>query len=493
MSVNLTIAGTTYAFPTVGENNWGQVVTNWATAVSTSLLQRTGGTFSLTNEVDFGANFATKQAYIKTRTANPATAGFGRLARADVISWRNQANGANLDLGVNASNQITFDGVPLLSAPSALTASRALVSDSNGDIVVSTTTAAEILFVNGVTSAIQTQLNAKIGTTLASANILVGNGSNVATAVAMTGDISITNGGVTAYAGTVPIAKGGTGQIAQTAAFDALSPVTTRGDLITRDASNNVRLAVGAAGKVLRSDGTDPAWAYPSYNYTAQTSGYSAVANDFVNCTSGTFSVTLPTAVGCAGERIGVCMGGATLVTLATTSGQTIGSIASAVIKLGTTKDSIVVVSDGANWKIESFNVNISVRASLTTATSGIASSVIVFNNEEFDVLGQYNNATGVFTCQVPGTYKVTATALVTDVTSSTNCTLQVRKNGSGTKQSYGAGLPSTSDTQQFITIDDLVVLANGDTVDIFVNGDASFALDNNSSRTMLSIYRTGN
>ncbi len=41
----------------------------------------------------------------------------------------------------------------------------------------------------------------------------------------------------------VAIANGGTGQTAKQAAFDALSPVTTLGDMIYRDASNNVRLA----------------------------------------------------------------------------------------------------------------------------------------------------------------------------------------------------------------------------------------------------------
>lgn len=58
----------------------------------------------------------------------------------------------------------------------------------------------------------------------------------------------------------VAVADGGTGASTATAGFNALSPTTTRGDLITRDASNNVRLAVGAANRVLRSDGTDPSW-----------------------------------------------------------------------------------------------------------------------------------------------------------------------------------------------------------------------------------------
>lgn len=53
------------------------------------------------------------------------------------------------------------------------------------------------------------------------------------------------------------IANGGTGQTTQTAAFDALSPATTQGDIITHDGSDNVRLALGAIGEVLQSDGSD--------------------------------------------------------------------------------------------------------------------------------------------------------------------------------------------------------------------------------------------
>lgn len=49
----------------------------------------------------------------------------------------------------------------VMSENAALTASRALVSDANGQLESATTTATEIGYVNGVTSAIQTQINAK--------------------------------------------------------------------------------------------------------------------------------------------------------------------------------------------------------------------------------------------------------------------------------------------------------------------------------------------
>jgi hypothetical protein len=62
------------------------------------------------------------------------------------------------------------------------------------------------------------------------------------------------------WTGQLSIARGGTGQSTASAAFDALAPTTTRGDLIVRGASSNVRLGIGAAGTVLSSDGTDPSW-----------------------------------------------------------------------------------------------------------------------------------------------------------------------------------------------------------------------------------------
>ena len=62
--------------------------------------------------------------------------------------------------------------------------------------------------------------------------------------------------------GTVAIANGGTGQTTASAAFNALSPVTSTGDLIIGNGTNSAtRLAIGANTYLLTSNGTTASWA----------------------------------------------------------------------------------------------------------------------------------------------------------------------------------------------------------------------------------------
>jgi len=65
-------------------------------------------------------------------------------------------------------------------------------------------------------------------------------------------------------AGSIPtwaIANGGTGQTTAGAAFNALSPITTTGDLILGNGTNSAtRLAIGANGYLLSSNGTTASW-----------------------------------------------------------------------------------------------------------------------------------------------------------------------------------------------------------------------------------------
>lgn len=81
-------------------------------------------------------------------------------------------------------------------------------------------------------------------------------------------------GTATSISGQVPVANGGTAGATATAGFDNLSPMTTRGDVIIHDGSNNVRLAVGAAATAVISDGTDPSWGKITASHMATSAKY---------------------------------------------------------------------------------------------------------------------------------------------------------------------------------------------------------------------------
>lgn len=142
--------------------------------------------------------------------------------------------------------------------------------------------------------------NPKILVANTKGSLIVGNGTDsIAQAVGANGEVlhaasavatgqdwrGIDLAGVnTTISGATPVANGGTGQITANAGFAALSPMTTRGDIITRDATVPVRLAVGAANTVLTSDGTDPSYAKVNANHLATTgaTALSRVPSDYM-------------------------------------------------------------------------------------------------------------------------------------------------------------------------------------------------------------------
>lgn len=88
--------------------------------------------------------------------------------------------------------------------------------------------------------------------------------------------------------------------------------------------------------------------------YIAKTANYTLTIGDyFVDCTTGTFNLTLPTAVGITGRMYVLNNSGTGTITLNTTSSQTIDGNASGTLTLAQNKN-YTVISDNANWKIVS-------------------------------------------------------------------------------------------------------------------------------------------
>jgi hypothetical protein len=95
MAINVTVNGSVYSVPTDGETGWGTRVASLLVALSSGLLQKAGGAFPLSAEVDFGSGFGIASLYVKSKSSNPGTSGFLRLATGDAIAWRNHDNSGN--------------------------------------------------------------------------------------------------------------------------------------------------------------------------------------------------------------------------------------------------------------------------------------------------------------------------------------------------------------------------------------------------------------
>lgn len=196
-----------------------------------------------------------------------------------------------------------------LNKLAATTASRALVSDGSGFVSAATTTATEIGYVNGVTSAIQTQINGKLSTSSLGTGVetFLGTPSSANLASAVTGE---TGSGALVF-GTSPT-------------FTTSALISATGELRFGDTddSNYVGFkapgtvgankiwtlpsADGTNGQVLSTNGSAVlSWATASggssYTITAKTSDYSVLTGDkytgFTNSgAGGTVIFTLPSA-----------------------------------------------------------------------------------------------------------------------------------------------------------------------------------------------------
>ena len=146
---------------------------------------------------------------------------------------------------------------------------------------------------SGQTTA-QAAMNAFAGA-VTSGSYLRGNGTNVVMNTIQVADVPTLNQNTTGTAAglsaTLAITSGGTGQTTASAAFNALSPITTTGDLILGTGVNTAsRLAIGSNGYLLTSDGTTASWAAAP---AAGVTSFSAGTTGFTPSTGSTGAITL--------------------------------------------------------------------------------------------------------------------------------------------------------------------------------------------------------
>lgn len=189
MSINLTINGVSFPYPETGDQNWGAGATNWASAVTSGMLSKAGGSFSLTAEADFGTNFGLKALYLLTETANPSGTGFLRLANADGIGWRNTGNSADLILKPDANGILQYNSIDLVNLSSTQSLSnKTLVSPViTGSLSITNLTLAGTLSV--------------AGTSTLTGNVGIGGAPSSGTGLTMQGTLGSGSGSLNGYLG----------------------------------------------------------------------------------------------------------------------------------------------------------------------------------------------------------------------------------------------------------------------------------------------------
>ena len=293
--------------------------------------------------------------------------------RGDLI-YRTASTNARLPVGTSGQVLISTGVDPIwgqVSLTAGVTGTLPIANGGTGQTTASaafnalapTTTRGDLIYRTGSTNA-----RLPVGT---NGQVLISTGVDP-----IWGQVSLTAG----VTGTLPIANGGTGQTTASAAFDALAPTTTRGDMIYRTGSTNARLPVGTSGQILMSSGLDPIWGQISagtginINNTGsggtitisngmgggapvtKTANFTVAAGEtwIINNKSGSSCVvTLPTASSNTGR----------MLSFVNYQAQTLVSASSNVVPLGggaagtAILDAVVgnwatMVSDGTNWII---------------------------------------------------------------------------------------------------------------------------------------------
>ena len=338
----------------------------WAEVPSSFVFIETGTTLADTGWVTTanagGTIDVTAMPWVQFSGAGTYSAGTGLTLTGTQFSITNTAvtaaaYGSATQVGtftVNAQGQLTLAGnTTVTPAVGSITGLGTGVATA---LAVNTGTAGAFV-VNGGALGTPSSGTLTNATGLPVSTGISGLGTGVATALAVSvgsAGAIVVNGGVlgtpssgtltnatglpltTGVTGTLPIANGGTGQITASAAFNALSPITTTGDLIVGNGTNSAtRLAIGANGYLLTSNGTTATWtAAPSTGVTSISFGSTGLTP--ATATTGAVTVAGTLVVGNGGTGVatlsGLAYGNGTSAFTAATAAQVVAVISTTAV-----------------------------------------------------------------------------------------------------------------------------------------------------------------
>jgi hypothetical protein len=410
-----------------------------------------------------------------------------------------------------------------LSKLVATTVSRALVSDASGFVSAATTTSTEIGYVNGVTSAIQTQLDAKVAKSTYSAK-----GSILAATAASTpADLVVGTDGqvLTADAASTPGVKWATPSAAPSSSYEitnlglATSVAASALTIALKQADGSSDPSTGASAvKVGMRSSTLTSGLYNQRSATAATSlvissgstlgQTSAVASTiyvYLIDNAGTLELAASTAIFNENQVIsttaeggaGAADSGSVMYSTTARSSvpfRLVGKIVNTQATAGTW------ASAGTSLQVGDYGTLIPIgdASGRYTNNAGTAISTSITNlpypTKVFDSHNIYNTSTGIGTISISGKYQFNAKYTSAAVTLGTTQTLNlyIYKNGAVVDRSIliGNGASNAYQVINSAAIDLLV----GDTFEIrSVSGVATTVLTGVPELNSLSWARVGN
>lgn len=160
----------------------------------------------------------------------------------------------------------------------------------------------------------------------------------------------VTSAGTITATGTLGLGFGGTSATTAIAAFNALAPTTTSGDIIYRTSTGNVRLAIGTSGTILTSSGGFPVWSANNgtVNYVDVSGGGTGLSfNGGPITASGTITATGTLGVGFGGTSATTAIAAFNALAPTTTSGDTIYRTSTGNVRLAIGSSGQVLTASG--------------------------------------------------------------------------------------------------------------------------------------------------